>query len=128
MLQNGLWVLTSTIVIVSKVKVKCDRRLEKYTCCKRILVYLKFLCGFVKFHCIMGGTVSRAGKRVNRRFNIENRAQKAVEKMKTDPASRMAPKHESTKKLLDDFQKGWCSSVGYPWIAGNAIFDRDYSQ
>ena len=50
--------------------------------------------------------VSRAGKRVSRRFNIENRAQDAIDKIKTDPVSKMAPKHESTKKLLKDFQQG----------------------
>ena len=55
---------------------------------------------------VMGGMVSRAGKRVSRRFNIENRAQDAIDKIKTDPVSKMAPKHESTKKLLKDFQQG----------------------
>ena len=54
----------------------------------------------------MGGTVSRAGKRASRRFNIENRAYEAVEKIKADPVPRMAPKHESTKKLLEDFKEG----------------------
>ena len=62
----------------------------------------------------MGGTPSRVGRKVTRTWNVENRARKVIEKREKDPElhiQSVAPKHESTKKLLDDFRQGRCAFI-----------------
>ena len=57
----------------------------------------------------MGGVPSRVGRKVSRTWNVENRAHKVIDKIQKNPEAhvqRVAPKHESTKKLIDEFKKG----------------------
>ncbi len=52
----------------------------------------------------MGSAASKVSRNTVQKFNAENRAHKVMEKEKI--YHRVAPKHESTKKLLDDFSRG----------------------
>ena len=52
----------------------------------------------------MGSAASKVSRNTVQKYNAENRAHKVLEKDKT--YQRVAPKHESTKKLLDDFSRG----------------------